>query len=156
MGMKIQYIGPKDHKEYEGRRFPRLTPIDVPDAFAAKLLANPTVFAGVDEEIPAEILADRGKLGDAMIAEGEYHKEQYYPVLYAAKAMKAGAIDEATGKPNWEMQKRLDSIAGAQGQIDYGDGLIAKGKAFNAKVALEGDDLAPTVKRGRQKAEAIA
>lgn len=159
MGMKIKYIGPKDGKRYAGQYFPRLLPVEVSDAKAAELLAFPTVFMPADQDVPHEILSERNELGNAMIREGEAHKESYLPVFYAAQNLKKGALDEKTGKPNAEMQKRLDTIAGAQSQLDYAEGLIKQGNAWNERLAAEkanGEDLSPTVKRGRKADEALA
>lgn len=151
--MQIKYVGPKDFKTINGQRFPRLVPVTVPDAVAAGLLENPEVFLPAEQDVPAETLAQRSQLPEALRREAQERIEQYEIMRAHAMAMPQGAIDEKTGRPDWVMQKRLDAIKGAQDEIDAGKELIAKADRLEAKINAENAVAASSGKRGRQAAE---
>ena len=136
MGMKIQYVGPKDVKRFNGQLFPRLVPVEVSSADAAKMLAYPEVFLPAEMVVPPETLAVREQLPAAMIREGQTRIEEYQIVKARAMGMPQGALN-SDGKPDWVMQKRLDAMQGAQDEIDHGNKLIQEANRLAQRLLVE-------------------
>lgn len=156
MGFEVKYVGPKDSKTVDGQTFPRLVPVEVPNANASRLLSDPLTFLPAAQEVPAATLAQRDALPFAMEREAQDRIEAYQAAVYAAKALPRGAIDENTGKPDAVMQKRLDSIDGAQGEIDYANAQLDQASILRQRIESEKSLAATDVEpKRRQKAEAV-
>jgi hypothetical protein len=137
MGMQIRYVGPKDHKTYQGQRFPRLVAVEVPNVLATVLLSDPNSFLPAAQEIPEEVLAQRDALPAAMEREGRDRIEAYRRKVYEAEMLPQGSIDENTGKPDAAMRRRQDSIAGAQDEVAAGEKLIEQAKILRQRIQSE-------------------
>lgn len=170
MAFKIKYCGPKDYKTYQGQRFPRLVAVEVPNTLATFLLSDPYSFLPADQDVPDDVLAQRDALPLAMEREGQERIEQYQMMKAQAMLLPHGNIVEETGKPDSVMQKRIDSMKGAQDEIDHGQALIDEAKKLRARIAAEkaiaaagpddepeqGDEETPAAAKRRRKSEAVA
>jgi hypothetical protein len=138
MAIGIKYIGPKPSKKFRGQTFIQDTPRTVTDDMAGAALEHPTVFMQSDvkgtADIDPEVLALRDSIGDAYIAAGEYHEEQFQDALAQAKQLPETDKAEKAKKKAW--------IEGAKDEIAHGRKLQAQGEALNA------------AREGKPKAEA--